>query len=253
MNPPTFSVVTVVYNDRAGLERTRDSVASQHCRDFEWIVVDGGSKDGTVDILRSMPAGSPRWVSERDRGIYDAMNKGTAMAMGRYVVFLNAGDSFFEASTLSSVQSTLAKAEWPELLYGGAHYLFGNGSRRYRAPRRFESSIWHSIPSIHQATFYRRDCLDFPPYDLKYPVSADYYISARCFVKGSKACYLNSPVADFSVGGNSMQKSYKSLMECWRIQRDVLHLNVLTRSISFTRRYLAHRGLQLFHRLNPAT
>ncbi len=249
---PFFSIVSVVFNDRAGIERTHQSVQLQSCQDFEWIVVDGASKDGTVDYIRGIAATRPRWISEPDRGIYDAMNKGTALATGRYVVYMNGGDCFADADCLHDVRTALESAGNPDLCYAGCHYRFEDGSVRDRPPRRLESSIRHGIPAVHQASFFRRGALDEPPYDLRYRISSDYYISARCYLKGATACYLNRPVAEFGVGGNSMKHSRVSLVECWNLQRDVLKLSLPVRCWSAARRYLAHRVLEFLHRRHAA-
>ncbi len=251
VNPaPFFSVISVVFNDRAGIERTHRSVESQTCTDFEWIIVDGASQDGTVDYVRGISDSRLRWVSERDRGIYDAMNKGTAMATGRYVVYMNGGDCFADADCLADVRSCFEQAGLPDLCYAGCLFRFEDGSTRNRPPRPLASSIRHGIPAMHQASFYRRELLDVPAYDLGYPVSSDYYISARCFLKGGTACYLNRPVAEFGVGGTSMKKAYKSLAETWQIQRDVLKLGLLPRCWSASRRFVAHRALEVLHALH---
>ena len=250
--PPFFSLITVVFNDAAGLRRTEQSVRAQTDRDFEWIVVDGGSKDGAVEFLQTLDLPYLSWTSERDKGIFDAMNKGTARARGQYVVYLNGGDAFSDAQCLADVRRSLEQAGNPELCYGGANWLFADGHRQYRAPRPFARAIRHGLPGMHQATFYRREFLDVPPYDLKYPVSADYYISARCYARGARACYVDRALADFGVGGTSMKKAAASLREAYDIQRDVLRLSWPERALSATRRYGAHRVLEaLHHVLHP--
>ena len=245
--PPFFTIISVVFNDRPGIERTHKSVASHTCRDFEWLIVDGASRDQTVEYIRGIQEPALRWVSERDKGIYDAMNKGTAMAVGDYVVYLNGGDYFASPDVLATVKELLLSSGKPELCYAGCNYRFEDGSTHYRGPKRLETYIRHGVPAMHQATFYRREFLEVPPYDLKYPVSADYSISATCYMKGATACYLDRSIADFGVGGNSMQKSNKSLLETWAIQRDILKLGLLPRCWSAGRRYVAFQVLKLLH------
>ena len=97
-----LTVITVCYNDLAGLRRTIPSVVSQTRQDFEFIVVDGGSTDGSLEYIQSQTR-IDRWVSERDGGIYNAMNKGVGMAHGTYCIFMNAGDHFFAVNTLEQV------------------------------------------------------------------------------------------------------------------------------------------------------
>ena len=247
LDKPFFSLVTVTFNDCAGLRRTEESVRAQTERDFEWVVVDGGSKDDTVDFLKSLDFPFLAWKSERDKGIYDGMNKGTARSVGRYVIYVNGGDAFADAQCLAEARKAIEAAGQPELCYGGCDYLFANGRRKYRPSRKLESAIYHGLPGMHQATFYRRDFLDVPPYDLKYPVSADYYISARCFVRGARACYVNRAIAAFTVGGTSMKKAGDSIREALEIQRDVLKMSWASRTSSAVRRYAAHRVLSFLH------
>lgn len=245
--PPFFSIVTVTFNDLLGLKRTANSVSKQVETDFEWIIVDGGSSDGTVEFLKSLRLNCLKWCSEKDRGIYDAMNKGTAIANGKYVVYLNGGDAFTNPKCLSSVRQVLSGSRMPELCYGGANWLFMDGSVRYRGPRPLESAISHGLPGMHQSTYYLREFLEAPPYDLDYKVSADYYISAICFLRGAKACYINEALADFTVGGNSMVKRNASLRECWRVQRDILGIGFLGRMFSAIRRWVSFRILMALH------
>ena len=113
---PTFSIVTVCYNAEAELEDTIQSVIAQTYRHVEYIIVDGASKDGTLAIIERYKGRIARVVSEPDKGLYDAMNKGLRLATGDYVCFLNAGDCFHEDSTLQRMADTLTKAELPDVL-----------------------------------------------------------------------------------------------------------------------------------------
>lgn len=246
---PLFSIISITLNDLPGLKRTELSVLEQTEQDFEWVVVDGASTDGTVEFLRGNSLPYLRWTSERDRGIYDAMNRGTALAKGRYVVYLNGGDAFADANCLAAVRQALTDADWPELCYGGVNWRFADGALRYRAPRPLERAIWHGLPGMHQATFYRLNFIEQPPYDLSYMVSSDYYISARCFQRGGRACYVDRALANFGVGGSSMKKCDVSLRECWRLQRDVLGVGWCGRIRSAARRWFTMRVLMVLHYL----
>jgi putative colanic acid biosynthesis glycosyltransferase len=245
-----ISVITVCANNIAGLRETERSIRGQADTSLEWIVVDGSSRDGTVEYLKNLNLPYLAWVSEEDDGTYDAMNKGTARARGQYVTYLNSGDVFSTAGALASVRRCLDASSWPDVLYGGANWLFANGARLYRPPRAMSDSIRHGLPGMHQATYYRREFLDTPPYDLRFSVSSDYYLSARSFIKGARACCLRDPLVDFAVGGASMARARRSRHECWAIQRDVLRLGVLARTASILRRFAAQQCLAVLHKLN---
>jgi putative colanic acid biosynthesis glycosyltransferase len=234
-------------NDQPGLRRTYRSLQEQAERDLEWIVVDGASGDGCVEFLKKLALPFLRWVSERDRGIYDAMNKGTRLARGRYVIYMNAGDNFADQDSLLDLKRCIESAGMPDLCLAGCKYRFSDRKFRYRPPRRMESAIRHGLPAMHQATVYRREFLDDPPYDLSYPVSADYFVAVRCFIRGARACYLNRAVSLFDVGGNSTMKVGASMREHWRMQRDLLRQGWPMRILSAARRFIAGRIIKAMH------
>ena len=177
-----ISIVTATYNSGRTVRDTFQSVLMQSYDDYELIVVDGGSKDDTVDIIREYePAfdGRMKWISEPDRGIYDAMNKGIQMAEGDYLVFLNAGDTFKDEHTLQRVaHAALMPDETPAVIYGDTdiiddrgHYV---GRRRLAPPEALSwKSFHHGMLVCHQAFYARTDLAKAIPYDLKYRYSAD--------------------------------------------------------------------------------
>ena len=115
---PTFSIITVTYNAGKVLEDTIQSVISQTYRNVEYIIVDGNSKDNTLEIIGKYPKHVSKMVSEPDKGLYDAMNKGIRMATGDYLCFLNAGDKFHEKETLQQIAETLKDKDLPDVIYG---------------------------------------------------------------------------------------------------------------------------------------
>ena len=123
MLQPTFSIITITYNAVRLVEQTLLNVLSQSYPNIEYIVIDGGSTDGTVDIIKRYESGLAYWVSEPDKGIYDAMNKGLQKATGDYVWFINAGDSLCSSDTVQSVVSRLQKRKTlPDIIYGGGRW-----------------------------------------------------------------------------------------------------------------------------------
>ena len=226
-------------NDIVGLRETADSILAQNSEDYEWIVIDGDSTDGCVSFLESASIKCLHWRSEPDTGIYQAMNKGVALAKGAYLVFLNAGDWFPEDKTLDCVKTQLTSADQTvDALFGGAMLMLQSGKSVYRGPKELSSYIWHGLPSIHQATYYRREILEAAPYDETYEITGDYDLMARLYVLGISSKTLNRAVVNFRVGDTSYRKPLQLLIEANRVQRDVLKLGRYRRVFSLARKVI---------------
>lgn len=154
---PKFSIITVTYNAEAVLEDTIQSVIAQTYHHIEYIVIDGASKDNTLAILKKYERRITKLVSEPDKGLYDAMNKGIALATGDYLCFLNAGDSFHEDNTLQQILHSMRNCtQLPDVLYGQTaivdakrHFL---RMRRLSAPEPLTwKSFRHGMLVCHQA------------------------------------------------------------------------------------------------------
>ena len=177
MNKPLFSIITICYNAEATLEKTIQSVLAQTYPNVEYIVVDGASKDNTLAIINRYRPQFGKVVSEPDKGLYDAMNKGIGLATGDYLCFLNAGDTFFSANTLQEMVDTLPANKQPDVIYGETALVDAEGHfvrmRRLQTP---EVLTWRSFRQgmlvCHQAFFARRELV--PLYDLQYRFSADF-------------------------------------------------------------------------------
>lgn len=239
---PTFSVITVVLRDLDGLKRTYASLVSQHYAHWEWIVCDGDSGREITRFLQEV-AGPVHWVSEEDAGIYDAMNKGVAMCHNEYVVFMNAGDTFTNADALQDVSDVIMNATpRPDLIFGAANIMFGNGRVYLRRPKMAKSYLWHGLPANHQATYYKRDVLPTAPYDLTYKICGDYFLAATLCSRNTHAQYLDIPLANFYVGGTSFRNYRRLFWEPYCIQRDVLRTPLLMRLASLIKRFLSVMG-----------
>ncbi|MCC8149348.1 glycosyltransferase family 2 protein [Akkermansia sp.] len=166
-----LSIITVCLNERHGIEKTCKSIVSQTWMDFEWIVIDGASTDGTLDVLSRYPV--TRLVSEPDGGIYEAMNKGIRLAQGEFVIFLNGGDYFHHPEVLSEV---FEKQNYQEDILCGNVLLANSLDKINRPPRNVSSPlvfIGESIP--HQAAFIRRRLFtDYGFYDEKLRIVSDW-------------------------------------------------------------------------------
>ncbi len=214
---PTLTVITVVYNNVRDIERTLMSVINQTYPHIEYIVIDGGSTDGTVDILNQYADQITRLVSEPDKGIYDAMNKGLALATGDYVLFMNSGDEIYAADTVAEVFATAPEAD----IYYGETEMFDAdwqslGLRRRAIPERFNwKSFRYGMNISHQAIYIRRAKIG--RYDPKYQLSADIDWIIRAAKAADKMVNTKRIVAKYLVGGMSKKRHWLSLKERFQI------------------------------------
>lgn len=218
---PKFSVITVCYNAQATLEDTIQSVIAQTYHHVEYIIVDGASKDRTLSIINRYRDRITTVVSEPDKGLYDAMNKGLRLATGDYVCFLNAGDSFHEDDTLQQMVHTLRElTELPDVLYGETALVDAEGHfvrmRRLQAP---EHLTWHSFRQgmlvCHQAFFAKRTLAE--PYDLRYRFSADFDWCIRIMKKSKVLHNTHLTLIDYLEEGMTTRNHKASLHERFRI------------------------------------
>jgi len=197
---PQFSIIVPTFNVAESLRACLDSVINQTCKDFELIVVDGGSTDMTVEIVNSYASTlRDRLVmhSGPDEGPYDAMNHGVTMASGAWVLFLGADDTLYAPDTLSQVASFICKNEVCDLAYGDA--LMRSNSVRYAGEFDLDRLLFQQN-ICHQAIFYRRGLFaGIGPYNLKYRLWADWDFNIRCFSNPALvARYMNIIVANYN-------------------------------------------------------
>lgn len=217
---PKFSVITVCYNAEATIEDTIQSVISQTYHHVEYIIVDGASKDRTMDIVNRYREHIAIIVSERDKGLYDAMNKGIGLATGDYLCFLNAGDSFHEDDTLQQMVHSIHTPQLPDVLYGETELVDHEGHflrmRRLSAP---EVLTWKSFRQgmlvCHQAFFPRRDLV--MPYDLRYRFSADFDWCIKIMKKSKVLHNTHLTLIDYLAEGMTTRNHKASLKERFSI------------------------------------
>jgi putative colanic acid biosynthesis glycosyltransferase len=246
-----FSIVTVVLNNKEGFARTAKSVVAQRDAEYEWIVIDGGSTDGTLDVIAEYQGSIDYWQSQKDDGIYDAMNAGLARASADYVGFLNSGDCFAADNTLNSVARAVADLpRMPAMMLGGALFQYPHGHCVIQRPRRVETYIRHSNPTSHQAIFFDRRLHQQVPYDTTYRIVGDYDSICRVFLRDQSCGYIDDPLVVAQRGGESFSHSHplRHARECVRVQRDVLHMgyggilqSLLRRGRSYVAEYLMSR------------
>ena len=217
---PKFSVITVTYNAESVLEDTILSVISQTYHHVEYIIVDGASKDSTLSIINRYKDRITKVISEPDKGLYDAMNKGMRQATGDYLCFLNAGDSFHEDNTLQQIVHTITEKELPDVLYGETALV--NNKRHFLRMRRLstpEVLTWKSFKQgmlvCHQAFFAKTSLAE--PYDLQYRFSADFDWCIRVMKKARTLHNTHLTIIDYLEEGMTTQNRKTSLRERFRI------------------------------------
>lgn len=215
--PPILSVITVVYNDKKNIERTMLSVLQQSYPHIEYIIVDGASTDGTLEIINSYKEKISVFISEPDKGIYDAMNKAMKLTTGKYLIFMNSGDVFYETET---VEKVFATADDADIYYGETEMvneqLQSLGRRRHKAPEVFTlNSFKYGMSISHQAIYVKRNLAE--PYDSKYKLSADIDWILKIVKKSNSIVNTHLYVAKYLVGGMSKKRHLQSLKERYEI------------------------------------
>ncbi|MDX6021767.1 colanic acid biosynthesis glycosyltransferase WcaE [Scandinavium sp. V105_16] len=220
-----LSVITVAFRNYEGVVKTWASLAHL-ARDpsiqFEWIVVDGGSADGTAEFLQNLNGEyNLRYLSEKDKGIYDAMNKGIEMSRGKFAIFLNSGDIFHE--DIAQCVRQLNGQTDDAMVIGDAMLDFGDGHkiRRSAKPGWY---IYHSLPASHQAIFFPLTGLQRYPYDLQYRVSSDYALAAKMYKEGYAFKRIKGLVSEFSMGGVSTSNNLELCRDAKNVQRQILRM-----------------------------
>ncbi|MEN7547904.1 glycosyltransferase family 2 protein [Rapidithrix thailandica] len=227
---PKVTVITINYNCGDMLETTIRSVLAQSYPNLEYIVVDGGSTDDSLAIIHKYQDKIDRWVSEPDRGIYDAMNKGVRMASGEWVNFMNAGDWFVDNQTVEKVMA-LADHQ-AEMVYGDHEVRFDSFTKQKKAlPAKY---IWKHMVCSHQSLFTRSVLLEKHPFSAAYGSAGDYHFIYTQVQNGVVAQQVPVKVASFDSGGVSYTHpvdSYKQI------------LRIVTEKDKSLKVYLFHYGL----------
>ena len=212
---PKLSIITINYNNKQGLERTIKSIVAQGYKDFEFIVIDGGSNDGSVEVIHQYQDKITKWISEKDSGIYNAMNKGIGFAKGEYCLFLNSGDSLFENNTLEKV---FAADYTEDIVYGnmqidfGGKKVLGEMLNLITFEHMMADTLWHPASFIKRSLFtkygnYRED--------LKIVSDYDFFIKAIIVNKVSTR-HIPITISIFPTDGMSSQSSNAELIKAER-------------------------------------
>lgn len=218
MMPIKFSIITVTFNASQTLEETILSIINQKNVLFEYLIIDGGSTDGTLDIIKKYSSSIDYWISEPDKGIYDAMNKGLIQATGDFVIFMGADDHFISFSTLSLVESYIQSMD--SVYYGNVYRNLRNDL--YKG--KFNKYLLSLENICHQSVFYPKSIYKKYAYDLTYKVYADYHYNLTIYPI-CNFIYIPILVSYYSCGGFSSNVKDDAFMQI--VNKYVYHKNGL--------------------------
>ncbi|GHV71561.1 hypothetical protein FACS189420_7080 [Bacteroidia bacterium] len=223
MNNPFVSIITVTYNAQDSLEQTMQSVFSQTYPNIEYILIDGGSTDGTINIIKKYESKISLWVSERDKGIYDAMNKGIRLAKGELIGMINAGDFYEPDAVERMIEAAIQHTDY-DIFHGNINLLNEDGSFfKLKKPNTDLSRFYKGMSLFHPTLFVRRSVYKKQKglYDINFKLAADFDFILRNYLDGTDFYYLDQVIANFKQGGVSVKNKEMVNIEC----RDILYKN----------------------------
>lgn len=233
LGEPLISVVTVVKNGAAHLQQTIDSVLGQTWSNLEYIIIDGGSTDGTLDIIKRHEERIDYWVSEPDRGIYDAMNKGIVLATGDLIGLLNA-DDWYELEAVGTAAETFSREQIIGVYYGDRYIVQDDFNHEFKLQASFD--IWRGMTIGHQSMFVPRKLYQrLGTYDLDYRLAADFEFFVRAIRAKVVFVPLNCVVVHFRDSGASSKNIALGLREI----RTIIKLNYGAASPQYVSNLLA--------------
>lgn len=210
-----FSIITISYNDVDGIKKTISSVFDQTFSNYEYIIIDGDSSDGTKEIAEKYKqafnelGNKYTLISEKDNGIYDAMNKGIRESSGQWLIFLNSGDTFADSNVLERVSNNIS--DDADIYYGNTIYKYKDLTKR-DDPDEIDNLPGGMI-FCHQSAVISAKTMKLMLYDTQYPTAADYDFFLRCYYAGKKFKKIPVVISNFQIGGESTKGNYKVLYE----------------------------------------
>lgn len=222
MNQPLISIITIVYNAIDAVEQTILSVINQTYSNIEYIIIDGGSTDGTVDIIEKYSDKITYWISEPDKGIYDAMNKGIDKANGKWINFMNAGDFFYDKVVLSNIFCDSLAHEGFGVLFGHTELRYSFGRCIYL--RKSIDVLPYAMAFTHQSAFILTDIHKNKKFDLSFKIKADHAFFIELYKEGVKFYELDDIVSSYDCNGISSARTIDSLLYTFIEQNKLLNI-----------------------------
>lgn len=222
---PLFSIITVCFNAAEVISQTMESLYDQTYDDYEYIIIDGLSKDNTLQVIENTKEkydklGITKVISEKDQGIYDAMNKGVRLATGKYCCFMNAGDSFVSSNVLLELSNRIVGKDYG-FVYGNVISVGKNFKRFAEAKLMSVVEDTLSMPYCHQALFVLRECLLVHPFNLHFKNAADYEQCIQLYKSGLDYLHVDIIIASYQIGG----KSEKGAVDYFKEKCEIRKIN----------------------------
>lgn len=232
-----LSIITVNYNNLEGLKHTYDSVVRQTYQDFEWIIIDGGSTDGSREFIEQHQDKFSYWCSEPDKGVYNAMNKGIAQAHGEFLNFMNSGDCFYNKDIVGRVFDENPSAE---VIYGDWLEKSTDGFVYKKAPEKVTLDLIYHENICHQAMFVKKNKLKEQGYDESYHVYADWARWIEMVLEETLFKYVEMPICIYDVNDGISRRDYNRLQSEYEKMHEIVpnSIRVLLDNINLLKKQL---------------
>lgn len=234
-----LSIITINLNNKTGLQKTIDSIIHQTYKNFEWIIIDGGSTDGSKELIQQYKEHLTYWISEKDNGIYEAMNKGINVAKGKYLNFLNSGDCFSSNDILSEL--ALYNYDY-DIIYGDAIYTYNDQRQELKTfNNQLSLSYFVSGKVInHQASFIKKELFKNCPYNENFKIVSDWEFWIKQSILNRSFYHINKTIINFDYTGitskpSLLQEKEKEIVLNnlpWAIKKDLKELFYLRKTIN---------------------
>lgn len=224
-----ISIITVSLNTKDDFKKTLDSLISQKIKkNIEIIVIDGASNDGTTELIKKNIKKIDKFLIKKDKGIYHAMNRGIKLAKGKWIIFMNAGDVFYDNNTLTSISKFCEKKNTAGIIFGDT--IIDNPILTFRVKGNYFNKFSILMPFCHQSAVVKTNLLKKMPFDISLSLSSDFNFFKNCYVKNVKFSKLNKILSKVKTGGKSdifRQKVLSQNIRIFWLKKEIIQIIML--------------------------
>ena len=247
MNSPFLTIITVTYNDLKGFLKTYKSLSDFIDEDIQWIIKDGGSEEKIIkEIIKITSHKNIKFISSRDNGTYDAMNKALNLATGQWLIFMNGGDSFTHKNIFNTlinfVRNKKLNSNKKNIILGNYNLIYEFGKKNFVRFKKISSCKGinsYRMPTCHQAQFFSRGIYSNLEFRLNLIISADHAYFWEAVNAGAVINYLDATICDFNTGGQSYNNNIESIRDVYYSLKHIQKVNVIFRVLAVFKRFLA--------------